>query len=29
MPTDTEADLAKIREKYMPQMVALAGGGEE
>jgi hypothetical protein len=29
MPTDTPADLQKIREKYMPELEKLAEGGEE
>lgn len=28
MPTETEADLAKIREKYMPEISALGTGDE-
>lgn len=28
MPTETESDLAKIREKYMPEMEQMAEGGE-
>ena len=29
MPTDTEADLAKIRKKYMPEITEMTEGGEE
>ena len=29
MPTDTPADLQKIREKYMPELEKMAEGGEE
>ena len=29
MPTDTPADLQKIREKYMPELERMAEGGEE
>ena len=28
MPNETEADLAKIREKYMPEISALGTGDE-
>lgn len=29
MPIETEADLKKVREKYMPEIQAMEGAGDE